>query len=397
MKILMIGPGEPSVHNSGLGVAAHNIAFHLSKKVDLKVVDPSVNEVNQKTSIENVSVTFTDEEISKEISGLGNSSPLPHYFYYEGALGAEDEERTLVKTSKIRETLKQYTTQIIDQTEKESFEAIYAHDWTSIPAAIALKKKYNVPLVLHIHSLDYDRGSSITNSWVFDIEKEGLEEADVIIAVSDYHAAVIEEKYNIPKSKIRIVHHAVDIPAAFEKNSVFKEKLVVFVGRLTGQKGPEQFIKIAKLILNKNANTRFVMAGTGDLMKQLIESGINNELNGKFHFTGQLSPEKLVELYKMADVYCMPSVSEPFGLTAIEAAAYGVPVVLSKQSGAAEVLPGALLADYWDSETMASQVLSLLQNEKLCAQISEKNLLELSKYSWENVADEIVEIFNAKS
>jgi len=396
MKILMIGPGEPSVHNSGLGVAAHNIAFHLSQKVDLKVMDQNTTDINQKKSFDHVSKTLTDEELTKEISGVAHLSALPHYFYYEGALGAEDEEPALVQTSKIRKILNEYTSQIIDHTEKESFEVIYAHDWTSIPASIALKKKFNVPLVLHIHSLDYDRGSSTTNSWVFDIEKEGLDEADVVIAVSQYHATVIEEKYNIPKSKLRIVHHAVDIPKAFEKNSIFNEKLVVFVGRLTGQKGPEQFIKIAKLILNKNANTRFVMAGTGDLMKQLIESGINNELNGKFHITGQLSPDKLVELYKMADVYCMPSVSEPFGLTAIEAAAFGIPVVLSKQSGAAEVLPGALLADYWDSETMASQVLGLLQNEKLCAQISEQNIIELSKYSWENVADQIIEILNAK-
>ena len=396
MKVLMIGPGEPSTENSGLGVVAKNIAVKLSKKVELKVIHPVQSNalISNEITTENIEVSneyFTDEQVTKEISSIDIASDIPHYFY-DGVVSESSKSESVI--SEVRSILNAYTSKILEKTKKLSFDIIYAHDWTSIPAAMALKKALGIPLVLHIHSLDYDRATTLTNSWVYDLEKEGLEAADSIIAVSRYHAGIMAENYKIDPAKINVIHHAINIPASVNKKPVFKEKLVVFVGRLTGQKGPEQFLNIAKLVHIKNINTRFVIAGSGDLMQELIESGINASLEGKFHFTGQLTQEKLFELYSMADVYCMPSVSEPFGLTAIEAAAFKVPIVLSKQSGAAEVLPASLVADYWDTKGFAGHVIKLLEDNALSESIVEQNLTELKKHNWNNVADQIIEIFN---
>jgi glycosyltransferase involved in cell wall biosynthesis len=266
------------------------------------------------------------------------------------------------------------------------FGIIHAHDWMTFPAALALRAASGRPLVVHIHSLEFDRAGGRRGGWIYEIERRAMEAAERVVPVSRYTAGIIERDYGIDSAKIRPVHNGVEPVAAFRSEKRFPEPLVLFVGRLTGQKGPEVFVEIAARVAEHNPNVRFAMAGEGEKLARLLESRSELGLDEKFHFTGFLDREGVRKLYSMADVYCMPSLSEPFGLSALEAAQFGVPVVLSKQSGAAEVLDGALLADGQDAETMARHIDRLLGDERLRAEVVGRQRSSLAQATWETAA-----------
>jgi glycogen(starch) synthase len=400
IRVLMIGPGEPNALNSGLGVAAHHIANSLAEKAELIVIQPGElgNEHVSKGLIKQIkgidTTKFNDLKLMTDLTKVNIRSNISPYFYpYLEVISKKEDVDPI--DSEVRSELDRFTKSVVKESKKLDFDVIYAHDWTAVPAGIEIKEKTNKPLVVHMHSLDFDRNSNRNQSWVHDIEAESFKKSDAIISVSDYTSEVIIENYKgVKKKKVHTVHSGSTPVARRKVKKVFKEKLVLFVGRLTGQKGPNIFMEIAEKVLKKYPNTRFVLVGEGHMMTDLITAAATKKLGSKFHFTGHIDRQQLEDLYSMADVYCMPSVSEPYGLTALEAASAELPVVLSKQSGAAEVLSGALSADHWDTDTFVKHIVSIFKNDKLRKKIIDKNNEDLKELSWENTADQVLSVFD---
>ena len=399
LRVLMIGPGEQNALNSGLGLAAYYIANSLADKTDLILIQPEDLEndhVNKEfiRHIKGIDVSkFNDSKLIADITKVNVRSSISPYFYpYIETISTDDSRPN---DSEVKFELDLFTKNVVKESKKLDFDVIYAHDWTSVPAGIAIKEKTGKPLVVHMHSLDFDRNSKINQSWVHDIEEESFQKSDAIISVSNYTSEVIVDNYEgVKKNKVYTVYNG-SAPIVRRKiKKVFKEKLVLFVGRLTGQKGPNIFMEIAEKVLKKYPNTRFVIAGDGHLMTDLINAAATKKIGSKFHFTGRIDRQQLEDLYSMADVYCMPSVSEPFGLTALEAASAGLPVVLSKQSGAAEVLSGALSADHWDTEAFVKHIISIFRRDVLRKKIIDKNYKDLKGLSWENTANQVLNVFD---
>ncbi len=275
-----------------------------------------------------------------------------------------------------------------------NFDIIHAHDWMTFLAGIHLKDKLNKPLVLHVHSLNYDRIGPIYDGWIYQLEREALQKADLIIPVSNYTGRIIREHYGISTGRIVPIHNGIDPVKPFKTEKKFPEKLVLFLGRITLQKGPEYFLETAYRVIKKYPDVRFAIAGTGDKLRRLIEEGAYKEISHKLHFTGFIDRDKVYTLLSMSDVFCMPSLSEPFGLTALEAIQFGVPVVITQRSGAAEVLKSALLADFWDTELMANHIVELLKNKKLHAEKVREGKNEIKNLTWESAASKILDEYN---
>lgn len=280
-------------------------------------------------------------------------------------------------------------------SDSRDFDIIHVHDWMTFPAGVAIKERTGKPLVLHVHSLSYDRAGPDSRGWIFDIEKSGMEAADLIIPVSEYTGTIVSGHYGIDQTKVVPIHNGAEPVETYRTEKSFPEKLVLFLGRLTAQKGPEFFLEIAAKVLRNDRDVRFVMAGTGEKLKELIEYGAYHDVGDRFHFTGFLNKQKVNELLSMTDVYCMPSVSEPFGLSALEAAQYGIPAVISKQSGVAEVLTRALQADYWDTDLMARHIVTLLTDDEEYQRAVDASLEDQKNCTWEAAAERIVEAYEA--
>lgn len=420
LKVLMLGWEFPPIINGGLGVACYGITKALSNLVDISLIlpksDPNFVVQHVETiglnhfEIENIKITTNDYEFLEEVNYV-DANFLPYHTLSVESLTNkyESTDYALIK-SKIRSELDVFNTNdLYDGAIGErvynfskiatlialnrDFDVIHAHDWMTFVAGMEIKAATGKPLVLHIHSLETDRNSTESKGWVYQIEKKAMEYADIIIPVSYYTGQVIQTHYGISVDKIKPVHNGIEHIQAFRTESSLPEKVVLFLGRITGQKGPEYFFEIASKVLEFMPNTRFVMAGTGNLLKGMIEMGAYKQIGNRFHFTGFLTPDKVRQLYSIADVYVMPSVSEPFGLSALEAAQFGIPVILSNQSGVAEVLPSALKADYWDIEKMASNIISVLKYKGLKDQLVKDAYQDLAKINWDYTAQNILNIY----
>lgn len=395
----MLGPGEPVSRNSGLGIATKEIATYLNDYCELTIIQPDEMEVmeaienhlalsKQKVNLDD----FSDFKVLSELSTINIQSSISPY--------SNGFESSVAETSvhhPLHDQLLEFSKQIEEAAEKVNFDAIYAHDWINFRAAIDIKTKLNKPLILHVHSLDFDRNCGNTGSWVFELEKEAFEQAEAIICVSHYSKSIIETVYGIDGDKISVVHNGCTLKEYPQHESPFKEKIVLFVGRLTGQKGPTKFLEIAEKVNALYPDSRFIMAGEGDLYKSLIEAGAHSNVANKFHITGYLKEPDLMKTYAMADIYCMPSVSEPFGLTALEAAAAKIPMVISENSGASEVLKSALTAHFDDTDKFAKNIVSLLKNEKVAHHIASENYALLNDLSWEKTNQKILSIIDSVS
>jgi hypothetical protein len=228
---------------------------------------------------------------------------------------------------------------------------------------------------------------------VYNLEKEGMNYADLLMPVSNFTADNIHQYYGISKNKMSVIHNGSNVVAPFKSKRQFKEKTILFVGRLTRQKCPEKFLDIASKVLEKNPDVRFVMAGAGDYFRSMLEQSAYKHIGNRFHMTGFLNLEKLRYLFSISDVYCMPSISEPFGLTAIEAAQFGIPCVISKQSGVAEVLSGALKFDYWNVNKAADYILNLLRDSVFREKVVSDAAKNLDKISWDLSARKIINAY----
>ncbi len=280
----------------------------------------------------------------------------------------------------------------------EKFAVIHAHDWMTFEAAMAVASASGKPLVLQIHSTELDRAGSSANPRIMEIERQGMAAADRVIAVSYKTKTQLIEKYGIDPQKIEVVYNATDVPpqnAAPEKTPLRKkQKTVLFLGRLTQQKGPDYFLRAAQKVLSVEPDVKFVVAGKGDLLDDLKELAAELGIKKKVLFTGFLKKDPLQKAFKSADVYVMPSLSEPFGIAPLEALAHDVPVIISKQSGVAEVLHHVLKVDFWDTEDLANKILAILRHPPLAQTLRERGQHEVRQLSWDDSARRIAEVYD---
>ena len=440
LKVLMLGWEFPPLINGGLGIACYGIAKALSKVTDLTLILPKSS---SDTILEDVTILGLNnidvsgkisyqkeyEEAIKKYEAFakvytvrieGETGVFPYETiegestFLQGAhISEKSFESTNVETSEhvenvhlgrftlnetygddVQEKVLEYADYVAALASNLEFDVIHVHDWMTMPAGLKLKYQSGKPLVIHAHALSYDRAGPEARGWNFDLEKYGMENCDAVIPVSYYTGDVVENHYSIPRKKIFPVHNGIEPVESFRGKKHFPEKLVLFLGRITGQKGPEFFLEVASKVIAENDNVRFVMAGSGDQLKRIIETGAYRKVGNKFHFTGFLSRDKVNRLLAIADVYCMPSVSEPFGLSAVEAAQFGIPAVISKQSGAAEVLHHALTADFWDIDLMAKHIVDLVTNEELNAKVVEGTFQDIESVTWDMSAQGILNAYN---
>lgn len=395
-RILMFGWEFPPFNSGGLGVACLGIVkalvkrgtpvtFVLPKQFPIEVSGVSVicQKDHDLTTIA-VNSLLTAYLTSDEYSKNGGASSIY-------GLNLIDEVR-------------RYGTFGAKVAKDENHEIIYAHDWLSFPAGMSAKRISGKPLIVHVHATEFDRsGSDSVNQDVYDIERAGMEYADVVVTVSEMTKNLIVNRYGIPRDKIEVVYNGIDDVTAPKEEAgesmlrlqALKDAgyaIVLFMGRVTLQKGPDYFVSAAKRVLAVRPNTIFVLAGSGDMQHRVIEQAATLGIADKIFFPGFLRGNDQYEAYKNADLFVMPSVSEPFGIAALEAMRAGVPVLLSKQSGISEVAPTAHLVDFWDTEKMAQYIGELLDNSLLRKHLVERGHIESAGLTWDRAAVRIQEI-----
>lgn len=422
MKVLMFGWEFPPHITGGLGTASYGLTKGLVKHdLDIIFVVPKAygDEDQRAARIVNASDIPVDyrskviQEFYHKLTYLEvGSSIMPYIDPVEFEKLHEEEGKQLKEKAhlilgekynfsgkygkNLMEEVARYALVGASIAQKYDFDIIHAHDWLTYAAGIAAKEISGKPLVVHMHATEYDRsGEGRVNSNVFDLEKSGMEQADLVIPVSNLTRNTVINKYGIDPSKVITVHNAIEPVEQpdLKVKKVVKEKIVTFLGRLTFQKGPEYFVEAAKKILEKDNNVRFVMAGNGDMMNQLIRRVAELKIADRFHFTGFLQGEDVDKMFLLSDVFVMPSVSEPFGLVPLEAMRSNVPVVISKQSGVAEVLKHALKVDFWDVDGMADAIYGLLHYKSLSDTFIKEGKEEVENMKWEHAAKKIKELY----
>ncbi|MBO6171907.1 MAG: glycosyltransferase [Bacteroidales bacterium] len=286
----------------------------------------------------------------------------------------------------------------IAMEHKDEFDLIHAHDWLTYLAGIAAKELTGKPLVVHVHATSFDRGTEdMIDTRVFDIEKRGMEAADKVIAVSDLTRNIVINKYGISPDKVVTVHNAVDFSGRenLQVERGLKDKVVTFLGRITFQKGPEYFIEAAAKVLKRTDHVHFVMAGSGDMMNRCIRHAARLGISDRFHFTGFLRGTDVQKMFALSDVYIMPSVSEPFGISPLEAMRSNVPSIISNQSGAAEVLKYAFKVDFWDVDAMADDIYALLKYPALADFAAKEGYEEVNRLKWNHAAAKMKKVYES--
>ncbi len=425
MKVLMFGWEFPPHISGGLGTACYGMTKSLAKlKVDIKFVLPHLNEeANVNQSIKFLGPKKVAKEVKKDehlfshlLKQYRVSSSLHPYIDKDGYVEYIEQvkEETVKKTDvsvvesddDILEISGGYGMDLMSEVnryavvgkylaQKESFDVIHAHDWMTFLAAIEAKKESGKPLVVHVHSTEFDRAGNAISTEVYCIEKYGMDMADRIITVSERMKEILVNKYTQKAEKIDVVYNAVEKDDVHEINRIVrhssfsKDKIVLFLGRITMQKGPEYFLEAASMVLKKMRNVRFVMAGAGDMTPRIVEQMAELRLAERFHFTGFLEEAEREQLFAMSDLYVMPSVSEPFGITPLEAIRHNIPVVISKQSGVAEILPDAVQVDFWDVKKLSETIIKLISDPTESAKQIQGNQKVLREISWDNSAKDI--------
>ncbi|MDO9512317.1 MAG: glycosyltransferase family 4 protein [Bacteroidales bacterium] len=421
MKVLMFGWEFPPHITGGLGTACYGLTRGLVKNdVDVIFVVPKaygdedqsyvrlVNASDVQIDLENseyadfwkrVEYMEVGSNIIPYVSAevfehLATMDELEQHKYTQSVLGQRYEFSGKYGDNLLEE-VSRYALIASAVAASRDFDVIHAHDWLTYAAGIAAKRVSGKPLVCHIHATEFDRTGDNVDTRIFEIEKSGMMEADLVIAVSNFTRNVCIDRYGIPADKIITVHNAID-PVnkdVVDYHRHIQEKVVTFLGRITYQKGPEYFVEAAYKVLQRDPDVRFVMAGTGDMMKKIIRRVARLKMGNRFHFTGFLKGNEIDRLFALSDVFVMPSVSEPFGLVPLEAMRSNVPVVISKQSGVAEVLKHAIKVDFWDVNAMADSIYGLLNYEALSSTFIKYGKEEVDSLKWENAARKVSAVY----
>lgn len=426
MRVLMFGWEFPPQISGGLGTACYGIVKGLSHNgVETLFVMPSAsgNEDGSVAKIINASdvpieaVTQSVDEFLDKVRFMKVGSNLVPYVDPEEFKKIVEEDKLKPKESSqmhIGEKYKfsgKYGSNLMEEVaryamvggtiameHKNEFDVIHAHDWLTYLAGIAAKELTGKPLVVHVHATSFDRGTpEQVDSRVYNIEKRGMDEADEVIAVSDFTRNIVINKYGINPDKVVTVHNAVDFSGREDMHVErgVNDKVVTFLGRITFQKGPEYFIEAAAKVLKRTKNVRFVMAGSGDMMNRCIRYVARLGIADRFHFTGFLRGAEVQKMLALSDVYVMPSVSEPFGISPLEAMRSNVPTIISYQSGAAEVLKYAFKVDFWDVDALADDIYALLSYPALSKFAAEHGYEEVNLLKWNNSAAKIKKVYES--
>ena len=283
-----------------------------------------------------------------------------------------------------------YASLCVDLAKEQDFDVIHAHDWLTFPAGIAVAKASGKPLVVHVHSTEVDRAGSI-GSHIYEVERQGVHAADRVIAVSHFTRSILQRRYDISPDKVDVIYNGIEpqiktLPCSPRSSIKNADKIVLFLGRITMQKGPEYFIEAAQKVLTKFDNVKFIMAGSGDMIEPIMKLAAAAGIAHKVLFTGFLKGDAVKKIYQMADLYVMPSVSEPFGIAPLEAISHDVPVIISKQSGVSEVIRHALKVDFWDTDEMANKIISVLKHPPLGRTLRQNAEDEVKQLTWDDAA-----------
>lgn len=394
MKVLMLGWEFPPFSKGGLGTACHGIVKGLSNiGVSILLVLPSYEGQSQ---LDNVNIVGADKIANLQVKRV-NSLLLPYMTSSEYTVRYKSGGKAHlgIYGSNLFDEVNRLAAAASEISKNEHFDVIHAHDWMTFQAGIAAKKASGKPLVLHVHATEFDRSGDNPNPYVYHVERKGMHAADAIIAVSEYTKRKIIEHYGISPDKITVVHNAVEqrIPSNFNSKLNQHDKIVLFLGRMTLQKGPDYFVYAANMVAQRIPNVKFILAGTGDMEPFIIEKAVELGLADKVLFTGFLTGPDIDRAYKMADLYVMPSVSEPFGIAALEAMTNGTPVLISKQSGVSEVIRHCLKADFWDVRDIAQKMMSVLEHPELRETMQEEGNKEVRKFSWNDSSKKCQEVY----
>ncbi|MBN2111882.1 glycosyltransferase family 4 protein [Candidatus Woesearchaeota archaeon] len=402
MKVLMFGWEFPPFNKGGLGVACYGITKGLSNKgVKTTFVIPKAPEdahadhvkLVVASNIKNVSIKEIHSPMAAYMTNVEYQERIRHLL-----LHGNEKSKDEIYGQDLFQEVERYALRARKIAENEDFDVIHAHDWMTYKAGIAAKNATGKPLVVHIHATEFDRtGGNGVNQYVYDIEKSGFDNADVICAVSNFTKNKIVEHYGVDPNKVHVVHNAVEF-TNFNENAQKisgNEKIVLFLGRITLQKGPDYFVEAARKVADKVKNVKFVIAGSGDMMPKMIEMAAEKGLANKMLFAGFLRGEDIDRAYKMADLYVMPSVSEPFGITPLEAMRNGTPVLISKQSGVSEVVNHCLKVDFWDIDEMANKMIAVLNHSPLKECLAEHGGQEVLKFSWDVPAQKCIDAYKS--
>lgn len=386
-----IGGGKKEPHVKL--VSASEISFYEtnSRTEQLSKLSKTQNSLNIKV-IDSLLISYTDEyQYRKLLAETHSKQPL--------GVAEKGEVPGNYGPSLLAEVLR-YAGAAEIIAYKEKFDIIHGHDWTSVFACLQAKKTRGKPYVYHVHALEFDRSGENINRTIYGIEKYGMETADHIIAVSQYTRESIVSRYGISPEKITVVHNAV----SGRKNGTMQRmgengnrKIVLFLGRITFQKGPNYFVEAARLVLKSLPEVTFVMAGTGDMMSSMMGRIAELRIGENFRFTGFLRGAEVERIYASSDLYVMPSVSEPFGIAPLEAVLHNVPVIISRQSGVSEVLHHVLKVDFWNARELASKIITLLRYPFIGHEMSKHAREELRTIKWEYAAEKILSIYRQVS
>ncbi len=421
MKILMLGWEFPPVYSGGLGVVSRNLAQELAAKdIEIHFALPHYIRKNIPESEIPEELSLVDfDKINKKLKKIafyhipsGLSSPYLNEESYETQKNFWESSKNNSSRSSadnikhvygqnLFQEIERYAHQMEVFAEGKDFDIIHAHDWITFEAGIRLRKKLNIPLVLHVHATELDRTGNNPNQEIFKREKKGMGMADRIISVSHYTKKILVEEYGIPTDKIKTihnantlkkVHHRKNLPEYLKKKEK-DEKIVLFIGRVTIQKGPDYFLRIAERVLEKTKKVKFLMVGTGDMFSRIIKEIAAKRLQKNIFCLGFVDGKEKEKIYQNADLAIMPSISEPFGLTALEAAENGIPLILSYNYGATEVLFNSLKSDFWDVDRMADYVLAVLKYPVLQKVLSTRSIEDMQNLDWETQAEKVQEVY----
>ena len=426
MRVLMFGWEFPPHIAGGLGTACEGIVKGLAHNgVETLFVMPNASgdEDQTYTTILNASdvpvremSTTVDEYLDKVRFINVDSSIVPYvdpeeYFEAIEKMKREARSETTVGFGQKFKFSGKYGASLMEEVSryaqvagaiameyKDQFDVIHAHDWLTYLAGIVAKELTGKPLVVHVHATSYDRGDEKhIDTRVLDIETRGMKAADRVVTVSDLTRNIVINRYSIDPSKVVTVHNAVDFSGRenLEIERGVKDKVVTFLGRITFQKGPEYFIEAAAKVLKRTKNVRFVMAGSGDMMNKAIRQVARLGISDRFHFTGFLRGADVQKMFALSDVYIMPSVSEPFGISPLEAMRSGVPSVISHQSGAAEVLKYALKVDFWDVDALADDIYALLTYPALQKFAARQGYDEVNELKWNGATAKLKKVYES--
>ncbi|MCL4312446.1 MAG: glycosyltransferase family 4 protein [Candidatus Thermoplasmatota archaeon] len=368
MKVAVIGWELPPAFSGGLGIHTSNIFSIIGKMIPTDIYLPDMG-----YSFSGYPFNIRTVQVTRGIAG-GSYSHVTNF----------------------TEAVDDYNQKVVENFRPDGVSVVHCHDWITFSAGIEIKEKFGIPLVVTFHSTEYDRSAYFNpQSDIMKREKEGAEKADAIITVSNLTKKILVEKYNIDPDKITAVYNGVKSSAYTQGQNYKRERQILYFGRITSQKGPKFFMEMADKILQYEKNVKFVMAGTGDMLDEMKVYALDHGFREKILFPGFVDFHKAIEYYKRSEVFVIPAVSEPFGITVLESMVSGTPVIMSKTTGVGEALNNALKSEYWDTDVMSSYAVSIINHKSLMDTLSLYGKYEGMSFTWEKSAIKTIEVYRS--